>query len=84
MHEAVLLAQQAREIFISEQKDSQHPEKADQVPIQICLSLGPFGATLTPTQEFTGFYPPPYGPRGYHPVETDNLHLNISETIENI
>jgi len=31
----------------------------------IALSLGPFGGTLRPTQEFLGFYPPPYGPRGY-------------------
>jgi len=27
--------------------------------------LGPFGASLKPTQEFGGFYPPPYGPREY-------------------
>jgi len=27
--------------------------------------LGPFGASLKPTQEFGGFYPPPYGPRKY-------------------
>lgn len=33
--------------------------------ICIALSLGPFGATLRPTQEFLGFYPPPYGPQGY-------------------
>ncbi|KAF9049709.1 hypothetical protein BJ165DRAFT_940429 [Panaeolus papilionaceus] len=33
--------------------------------VRIALSLGPFGATLNPTQEFNGFYPPPYGPKGY-------------------
>lgn len=31
----------------------------------VALSLGPFGATLRPTQEFHGCYPPPYGPREF-------------------
>ncbi|KAJ3514641.1 hypothetical protein NLJ89_g2262 [Agrocybe chaxingu] len=31
----------------------------------LALSLGPFGATLKPTQEFHGCYHPPYGPRKY-------------------
>jgi homocysteine S-methyltransferase len=31
----------------------------------VALSLGPFGATLQPTQEFHGYYPPPYGPREF-------------------
>ena len=26
------------------------------------LSIGPFGATLSPGQEYAGIYPPPYGP----------------------
>lgn len=33
-------------------------------PNGVVLSLGPFGATLRPGQEYSGFYPPPYGPRG--------------------
>lgn len=32
---------------------------------QLVVSLGPFGAHLFPGQEYTGFYPPPYGPQGY-------------------
>ncbi|QRW21596.1 40S ribosomal protein S0 [Rhizoctonia solani] len=28
----------------------------------VALSLGPFGATLSPAAEFSGIYPPPYGP----------------------
>jgi homocysteine S-methyltransferase len=28
----------------------------------VALSLGPFGATLRPGQEYAGLYPPPYGP----------------------
>lgn len=35
--------------------------------IKIALSLGPFGAGLTPAQEFDGYYPPPFGPRAYTP-----------------
>lgn len=37
------------------------------VPLKtkVVLSLGPFGATLSPAQEFDGIYPPPYGPRAY-------------------
>jgi homocysteine S-methyltransferase len=33
--------------------------------VKIALSLGPFGAGLVPAQEFDGYYPPPFGPRGY-------------------
>lgn len=28
----------------------------------VVLSLGPYGATLSPSQEYAGIYPPPYGP----------------------
>ena len=28
----------------------------------VALSIGPFGATLSPGQEYAGIYPPPYGP----------------------
>ncbi|KAJ7141108.1 Homocysteine S-methyltransferase [Mycena epipterygia] len=35
--------------------------------VKIALSLGPFGAGLTPAQEFDGYYPPPFGPRAYTP-----------------
>ena len=33
--------------------------------VKIALSLGPYGATLTPAQEFDGFYPLPFGPQEY-------------------
>lgn len=32
---------------------------------EVCLSLGPYGAQLSPGQEYKGLYPPPYGPRGF-------------------
>ena len=54
MRKAVRLAAQAKGQFSKEDG-----------PISIALSLGPFGATLSPPQEYGGFYPPPYGPRAY-------------------
>ncbi|KAF7305738.1 Hcy-binding domain-containing protein [Mycena chlorophos] len=50
------LAAEARRRFRQE-RPSQNPK--------IALSLGPYGAGLSPAQEFDGYYPPPYGPRGY-------------------
>jgi len=32
---------------------------------KVALSLGPFGASLSPAQEFDGCYPPPFGPQKY-------------------
>ncbi|KAF7293956.1 Hcy-binding domain-containing protein [Mycena kentingensis (nom. inval.)] len=46
---------------------------------KIALSLGPYGAGLSPAQEFDGFYPPPYGPRAYNP---DGLNLNAFADID--
>lgn len=37
--------------------------------IKIALSLGPYGASMTTAQEFSGFYPPPYGPKAFSPSE---------------
>ncbi|KZT04271.1 Homocysteine S-methyltransferase [Laetiporus sulphureus 93-53] len=63
MCKAIKLAAEARRRFVNEQADSGAWATARR--INIALSLGPFGATLSPAQEFDGFYPPPYGPRGY-------------------
>lgn len=32
---------------------------------QVGLCLGPFGGTLSPGQEYSGVYPPPYGPKSF-------------------
>ncbi|KAF8070161.1 Homocysteine S-methyltransferase [Lyophyllum atratum] len=56
--EGVRLADKARAAFVSETDEPS-------VIVKIALSLGPFGATLFPPQEFNGYYPPPYGPAGY-------------------
>ncbi|CEL60784.1 hypothetical protein RSOLAG1IB_04023 [Rhizoctonia solani AG-1 IB] len=54
-HKAIALAVRAREEYINS-TPSNTPKPS------IALSLGPFGATLSPAAEFSGIYPPPYGP----------------------
>jgi homocysteine S-methyltransferase len=60
MLKAVRLAEEARTIFKADNTDVNN-----QSDIKIALSLGPFGASLTPAQEFDGCYPPPYGPKEF-------------------
>ncbi|KAF5385996.1 hypothetical protein D9615_002537 [Tricholomella constricta] len=57
MLKAIHLANDARTSFLNESDPD--------VAVKIALSLGPFGASLSPAQEFDGFYPPPYGPIGF-------------------
>lgn len=55
MHKAVALAVRARgEYMAASPPDTPKPK--------IALSLGPYGAMMSPAAEFTGIYPPPYGP----------------------
>ncbi|KAH7339736.1 Homocysteine S-methyltransferase, partial [Rhizoctonia solani] len=54
-HKAIALAVRAREEYMNA------APSGTPVP-RIALSLGPFGATLSPAAEFSGIYPPPYGP----------------------
>ncbi|KAF8608556.1 Homocysteine S-methyltransferase [Ceratobasidium sp. AG-I] len=53
MHKAIDLALRAR---------SQYAISSNSKDIKVALSLGPYGATLSPAAEFSGIYPPPYGP----------------------
>jgi homocysteine S-methyltransferase len=55
MHKAVTLAVRARDSYMETLPPNMPMPK-------IALSLGPYGATLSPAAEFTGIYPPPYGP----------------------
>ena len=57
MLKSVKLADEARKRFIQEQ------EGVNSDDVQIALSLGSYGSTLFPAQEYDGFYPPPYGPK---------------------
>ncbi len=59
MLQAVNLAVEARQRFINSRTGLRTED------IKIALSLGPYGAMLTPAQEFDGCYPPPFGPKGY-------------------
>jgi len=69
MLQAVRLADMARTLFYSEGWGQDLHETSPNHSggrVLIALSLGPFGATLQPTQEFGGFYPPPYGPQEFN------------------
>ena len=59
MRKAVHLAHEARSRYLDED-----PVQVSR-NIRVILAVGPFGATLTPTQEFDAFYPPPYGPQAF-------------------
>lgn len=76
MCSAVKLADKARTAFYdcdgglsadSEPRNSRGPSPAGAVSsakaqVEVALSLGPYGATLVPSCEFSGVYPPPFGP----------------------
>jgi len=71
MSKCVRLADEARSRFGAERRETRStesaaPEESD-TAVKIALSLGPFGAGLSPAQEFVGYYSPPFGPRGYTP-----------------
>ena len=67
MLKSVKLAEESRTRYIDECPG------INRTDIQIALSLGPFGASLPTTQEYDGFYPPPYGPKEY---STDGVNCN--------
>ncbi|KAI0935317.1 hypothetical protein AcV7_003791 [Taiwanofungus camphoratus] len=80
MLKSVALAAEAKERFLGEQiqrglGDSDAPSRQ----ARIALSLGPFGATLSPAHEFDGFYPPPYGPKAYSPTQHNYNSFESSE-----
>lgn len=70
MLKSVHLAEHAKAKFREEAKEMDRGFSED---VFIALSLGPFGATLKPTQEFRGIYPPPYGPRKF---TTEGMNIN--------
>lgn len=45
----------------------------------VALSIGPFGATLSPGQEYAGVYPPPYGPP---PTSTPSNRISDPEVLK--
>lgn len=73
MHKSVELANDARRQFQDESADQRIGR------VKVGLSLGPYGATLCPTQEFEGCYPPPYGPKAYDTAR-HAVNINTFET----
>jgi len=78
MRKSVKLAHEARRRFWEEEQ-AVGREKRE---VKIALSLGPFGATLSPAQEFDGLYPPPYGPKGYTTDSEDRNTNAFPDTLE--
>lgn len=70
MLKSVDLAHKAQILFHNE---TQQQGENNNNETRIALSLGPFGASLTPGREFDGYYPPPYGPKAYS-VEGENCN----------
>ncbi|KAI0338964.1 Homocysteine S-methyltransferase [Trametopsis cervina] len=71
MRDAVRLAATAREEHLASHPDAPKP--------RIALSLGSFGSSIPNAQEFTGFYPPPYGPSALNP-DTDSTTTTNTNT----
>lgn len=63
MSNAVSIAARARASFCAE-NDNVHRNE-----IRIVLSLGTYGSTVIPMQDFDGIFPPPYGPKAYSAME---------------
>jgi len=70
----VKLANDARKTYLAESATTiiQAPPTREAF---VALSLGPFGSTISPPQDFDGFYPPPFGPKGPTQDGTGNTRL---------
>ncbi|KAF8906570.1 Homocysteine S-methyltransferase [Gymnopilus junonius] len=79
MLKAVHLAKEAKARF---QEETKERSRSISEKVFIALSLGPFGATLKPTQEFRGIYPPPYGPRKFTSEGMDINSFGLDEAAE--
>ncbi|KAH9932627.1 Homocysteine S-methyltransferase [Fomitopsis serialis] len=78
MRKSVKLAHEARRRFWEGGQAADREKRA----VKIALSMGPFGATLSPAQEFDGLYPPPYGPKGYTTDSEDRNMNAFPDTVE--
>ena len=75
MQKSVRLANDAREAYLAEIESAEPTTRRD---VYVALSLGPFGSTIQPSQDFDGFYPPPFGPKGPTP-DTENSSSGASK-----
>lgn len=76
MSNAVSIAARARSLFCAENKSVHRDE------IRIVLSLGTYGSTVTPMQDFDGIFPPPYGPKAYSATEENTT--SFGDDVEGI
>lgn len=65
LHKAVSLASAAASSTVPPSTVSFPSSPPSSSSPKVALSLGPYGATLSPGQEYAGLYPPPYGPAGF-------------------
>ncbi|CAE6416946.1 unnamed protein product [Rhizoctonia solani] len=61
-NQAVAITQKAIALAVRARNEYINTTSSNTPKPRIALSLGPFGATLSPAAEFSGIYPPPYGP----------------------
>jgi len=82
MQRSVKLANDARKAYLAEEEEG-GGATAPTTPkeIFIALSLGPFGSTINPPQDFDGFYPPPFGPKGPSSLNGANTRLFSSSNV---
>lgn len=77
MNKSVELASEAKSRFLARNPNITATD------IKIALALGPYGATLTTAQEFSGYYPPPYGPQEFTPdLDATNTNAFSAEESE--
>ena len=65
MSNAISIAARARALFCAEN------ESVHRNDIRIVLSLGTYGSTVSPMQDFDGIFPPPYGPKAYSATDAN-------------
>ncbi|KAF9644568.1 Homocysteine S-methyltransferase [Thelephora ganbajun] len=74
MQKSVKLADDARKAYLAEEGVQTTKTKE----VFVALSLGPFGSSVKPPQDFDGFYPPPFGPKGPSEVGSTRLFSSSS------
>ena len=80
MRRSVKLADDARKAYLAEERGAPSTTKE----VFVALSLGPFGSAINPPQDFDGFYPPPFGPKGPSTDLDNNTRLFSSSSVETL